>query len=343
MMKQAVAAPPKAGGRVLSLDMIKGLCIVMVILTHVPLTNEVKKAIFYPFTILPAVPMFLMCSIYAFSLTEDRKNGDIFTWFSSRTFWRRANRFLFPFLFSVGIIIAGLVLLSNLRRLAFASFFKLVFLGGRGPGGYYVLILFQLLVLFPFLRHFFCLNQIGTTLGLMAVHICYETLCKMWGMNERVYNILIFRFLTHLALGFLLYYYHERMKGTALPAVAMIVRALYIIAAYYFGYRENLSYIPSMRSIFPAFYAFGALCYLLRTEAWLQKAGGWIKPVLYIGKASFHIMLVQMVYFYFARKLAFEGRFHSLLVVTAVDLAISLAAGCLFYWMDCRLRMILKK
>ena len=136
--------------RLLTIDVIKAFCIIAVIITHVgDIPAAVKAATLRPFTIVPAVPMFILCSIFVFCLAEDKKQGTILSWFSTKQFFKRAGSFLVPFFISILIIILGLHVFRDLQRISAKSLFKMIMLGGRGPGAYYSLIVFQLLIIFP--------------------------------------------------------------------------------------------------------------------------------------------------------------------------------------------------
>ncbi len=143
-------------------DVMKGICIIMVMLTHVTtIPTATRKLILYPFTILPAVPMFLMLSGFVFTMTECAKLKnpddpyDVGSWFEKETFFRRFNRFLIPYLIADVLICVFLVLLCNVRWFRFETLWKIFVFGGRGPGGYYILLLFQFLILFPFMLYGF--------------------------------------------------------------------------------------------------------------------------------------------------------------------------------------------
>lgn len=324
--------------RLLTIDVIKAFCIIAVIITHVgDIPAAVKAATLRPFTIVPAVPMFILCSIFVFCLAEDKKQGTILSWFSTKQFFKRAGRFLVPFFISILIIILGLHVFRDLQRISAKSLFKMIMLGGRGPGAYYSLIVFQLLIIFPFLRHAYNKNQMGTVVSLVLLHIAYETWCKSVGLSATLYDRLIFRFFTQIALGFLLYSYHEKLRKTALPAICIIIGAIYLINIAYLGYDQVLLYGQPSRSIIAVLYSFGVLCYVLRLETVFQrlyktKAGHYFLSVLlYIGKASYHIMLTQMVYFYFMRLMDWEALLGGWINALVVDLAVTLPAGCLFF------------
>lgn len=261
------------------LDVMKALCICMVIITHVSgITMETRKNMLWPFTILPAVPIFLMMSVFVFALAEDQKNGTVLSWFQWPTFWKRFNRFFLPQAIAIAVIIACLFAFRDMKRISAESIFKMFQTGGRGPGAYYVLIMYQLLIVFPFMRMLFRKNQAVTVIGMVLLHIAFETLCKSWQINVVLYNSLIFRFFTHLALGMLLYEYWDKLRHAALPAICIVIGTVYLINLYYLDYPPVMDYGNSTRGIIASLFSFGLLCYVLRAENLLTrifKRGGY--------------------------------------------------------------------
>ena len=324
------------------LDVIKGICIIMVILTHVStIPNHVKKMILYPFTILPAVPMFIMLNAYSLSLSEDRleqKAGCVRTisdWFEKQSFFRRIRRFLIPYAVAIIILFFGMFYIKHLRHISFRSAWIIICRGGSGPGGYYVLIILQILMLFPFIRYGFNKKPFELCIFLFVLHLAFEILSKyVWGLSYTVFKSLIFRFLGQLALGLILYQNRDSLRKNAIPHIAILVGGVYIINGFYFGYKTVLSVTDINRNLIASLYSFGMLAYLLQLEPHAQKHARLLAPICYIGKASYHIMLTQMVYYYFARTVAFEERLVYLSLIVLVDLIITISVGCLFYYLD---------
>ena len=338
--------------RIMILDIMKGVCICMVIVRHVGVIGpEMQKMYGWPFTVLPAVPMFLMMSMVSFSLAEERKGKDVdlLSWFEWETFSRRFCRFLLPFFIAVAVEIA-ILYLRGMKGFSLMSLFVMLQQGGRGPGNYYVIIVFQLMLLFPFLRLFYKKNAAVTVLGLIFLNIVYERFCIDTCLDQKLYYVLIFRYLTHLALGMILYEYGKRLRQTALPMLCMITGIIYLVNLFYRDYHQVLVYGYPLRFMIPSLYSFGVLCYVFGLERYLQNTvkqsrniRSLISPVAYIGKASWHIMLAQMVYFYFIRLDKLEKLIGPVWKVVLVDLVVSVILGCLFYALDKKCRLVLKQ
>lgn len=322
--------------RIIMLDILKALAIIMVVITHVAdIPRGVKQMLLWPYIILPAVPIFLILSIYAYSKSVEKTGGTnvLLSWFEKKPFLKRVNRFLVPYSISIAILCLGLIL-NGAKGISIMSIIKMFLQGGRGPGGYYIIITFQLLVLYPFMKNSFDKRPMVTVLFLVIFNIFYEVFVEYSGMSDETYRLLIFRFFTHFALGFILYRYEIMLNRTILPMIAIIVGGIYLLEIYYLGYSQILVRNSATQSPIAALYAFGIVCYALRLESFAQKIATILAPLCYIGKASFHILLTQMIYYYFARIIEFENNFESIFIRILVDLFITVGVGCFFYYLE---------
>ena len=103
--------------RLMALDLVKALGIIMVILTHVAdIPHAVKEYVLWPLTIVPAVPLFLLASIYAYSLSEEKKDWDILSWFENKRFYRRFSRLFGAWIITIGLQIILLVIVLDAKK-----------------------------------------------------------------------------------------------------------------------------------------------------------------------------------------------------------------------------------
>ncbi len=113
--------------RQIMLDVMKGVCISMVILTHVStIPVETRRRILYPFTILPAVPIFIMLSAYVYTLSAMETDPDriIPGWFENKRFWRRIDRILVLYGVSILFLSLGIIFLLYARYIPLDSMWK---------------------------------------------------------------------------------------------------------------------------------------------------------------------------------------------------------------------------
>lgn len=326
----------------LALDVVKGISIIMVILTHVAdVPQSVRQQVLWPFTILPAVPLFILTTVYAYSIAEDRPGWSIKSWFETKRFSRRFIRFFVPWIIIIVVQIVLLFTLLGATKLPLSSLMRILFLGGRGPGAYYVMLLFQILVFFPLMKYAFDQSPSKATVLFLSAQVAWEFLCTYKGISQEAYNILIPRFFSVLIPGFLAYRYADALKKTVIPVLAIVIGGGFLINTYYLGYVPVLAMAQWNRTFFAVLFPFGVFLYILRLEPVFQRYRGLLSPICYIGKASWHIMLTQMTYYYFARSLDFEARFASLWIRASVDVVISLVLGCSFYFLENIIRKLI--
>lgn len=332
------------GGRehILALDIIKGISIVMIILTHVAnIPQSVRQRVLWPFTILPAVPLFILTTVYAYSTAENKPDWSIVSWFETKRFSRRFNRFFIPWIITIAVQIVLLFVLLGATKLSPSALMRILFLGGRGPGAYYVMLTFQILAFFPLMKYAFEKSPGRATVLFLSAQIAWEFLCTYKGISDEAYNILIPRFFSMLLLGFLAYYYINTFRKTVIPLLSIAIGGGFLINTYYMGFIPVLAMSQWNRTFLAGLFSFGVFLYILRLEPIFQRFRGLLSPVCYVGKASWHIMLAQMTYFYFARSLDFEARFTSLWVRALVDVIISLVLGCSFYFLESSIRKLI--
>ena len=160
----------------------------------------------------------------------------------------------------------------------------------------------------------------------------------MWKLDEAIYNRLIFQYILHVLLGCILYKYKDKIINSAVPLISIIMGVIYIVNVHYRNYSPVLAVDTVTRKSFGLLYSFGLICYLLRLEDRAIIHASVMKPIAYIGKASYHILLSQMVYFYFARYFHIEEMIGSLAVIILFDLTMGLTSGCLFYAVESEIK-----
>lgn len=126
-----------------------------------------------------------------------------------------------------------------------------------------------------------------------------------------------------------------------IPALSIAIGGGFLINTYYRGYVPVLAMEQWNRTFLAVLFSFGVFLYILRLEPIFQRCRGLLGPVCYVGKASWHVLLAQMTYYYFARSLDFEARFTSLWVRALVDVIISLVLGCGFYFLESSIRKLI--
>lgn len=169
------------------IDILKGICILFVIITHFPWEADERLKLLFPFWIGMAVPVFMIISGYVNTLSFERngiaKIGDAY---QSSMVVSKVLRYTIPFamvflLEMLSLYIEGRWEVSAKSLLVTAKWFLI---GGKGPGSYYYPILIQLIFLLPII--YFIVRKFGFKGVVLCglINGAYEVLQYAYGMNE---------------------------------------------------------------------------------------------------------------------------------------------------------------
>ena len=278
-------------GRDLSLDFVKGLCILLVLLHHTTGEAFHEKSLFYVWG-YPAVPLFLLIQVF-----QSYKNGYESRPWGFLKIWRRA---VMPFLIVEAQITACYLIfnpnLSWRQYLLGASYW-----GGTGPGSYYPWIYIQFALLLPLLRPLFR-NIRGSWLTIIFLLLAVggEVACSVVQMPEWMYRLLFIRYVFLIYLGYLLV-----EKGVVLNIVTLTLSAVSLIVLYHLEIKE-VDWSPwfydskGWRAFhwICYFYIAYPMLYILCKVFYRLPANGFLEnTICALGSHSYAIYIFQLFYF----------------------------------------------
>ncbi len=286
------------------IDVLKGIFIIFVIVLHFPFDISERQRYLFPLCIELAVPFFMMISGYVSSISF-RKRGieSMEAAYHPITIVEKLIRYTIPYtiafaaewivfrvfgLYTVGIRTYGI--------LAFAMDYLS---GGKGQGSYYFPIMIQFVFLFP-LIYFFIRKYNLKGLGFcFLANAAFEILKNAYGMNDVEYRLLVFRYLFVIAAGcYIAIGNIKKDFNMIVLCVACIMIGLVFVCLFsYTSYAPKIITYWSTTSFLVCLYVVPILGWLIRKVHW------GFRPLEIIGKASFNIFLVQMIYYIFAERI----------------------------------------
>ncbi|MGN0765763.1 MAG: acyltransferase family protein [Christensenellales bacterium] len=328
-------------------DLIKTICILMVVVTHISWTGEERKFFVFPIIIDMAVPIFLIISAY---LRENKIASFGFKKFISIKY----SLISFVSLMVAYVIIAGIEMGVSARLVAvgkssgfaylnsFEGFFNWFIRGLSGPGSYYVPIMVQLIFYFPILHLFFCKKPEIGIVFCAIINLGYELLVYYTNMEAATYRLLIFRYTLLIGLGIYLAKVKRNKVDDIVAAILTVVGLAYIILNAYVV-KIPLFQAWKSTSMFCAPFAYGVMYFLMK----------WFSNVRYhkfyvFGKASYHIYLTQMVFYYFGWNALFKQKLVSVpapycrILEAIIAVIICFVAGYVLYLVDTTIRKLLR-
>lgn len=320
--------------RIEFLDYMKAICVIMVIVTHYDWTD--KTSPFFTMLINMAVPVFMIVSGYNFAMSNCKKAegklGKMYGWSMIKP---KLIRFLVPFF---AICMIEMVLLAWEDREI--NPFRIFLLGAYGPGSYYVPVMLQLLIIFPIIYVLVDKNaKLGITLAAIA-NLLFEIAVKVFEIDKYYYRLSVGRYILLIAFGCYLYLHPEhRVKRYQMWAMFLAGFA-YIVAVFGFDQELVLFGYWKTTAMPVAFYIFPIVVVLFRKFYHSTIPGVFGRLLTWIGKASYHIFLVQMVYYHF--ELGGPIMNAAWYIAVPFNILISVPVGLAFYELDnqfiCKMR-----
>ena len=291
-----MARPEETGertGRIEFLDYVKAVCVIMVIVTHYDWADKTSPC--FTMLINMAVPVFMIVSGYNFAMSNQKKaGGQIRRMYEWNVMKPKLIRFLAPF-FAVCLIEIALLAAEQKH----IHPLRIFLLGAYGPGSYYVPVMLQLLVIFPLI---YAMVERSARLGICVAGIAnllFEIAVRVFAMDKYYYRLCVGRYLLLIALGCYLYLHPEaRVKRSQM--IGMFLAGLaYLVAVFGFDRKLLLFRYWKTTAMPVAFYIFPIVILLFRRFYHSHIPGSFGVLFTWIGQASYHIFLVQMVYYHF--------------------------------------------
>ena len=325
-------------GRYNNLDVIKGICILLVVFTHFSWSEDDRLRFLFPFWVDMAVPIFMIVSGYVYSLSFEKHGLDtISKSYSIFISSKKVIRYTVPFL----LIFILEVILETIKQghlYSPGSLFYFFLRGANGPGSYYYPVLFQLVFLFPIIYFIIKKFDFNGLIICFIINYIYEILKNAYYINDASYRLLVFRYIFVIAFGCYLAVGKKQIKWQIYLAWFGI-GVMYIVLFRFFG----------ITPIFTQYWtgtSFWACMYILPIAAFLiSRKNLRFKPLEIIGKASYNIFLFQMVFYGYCSGLVNNlfSFINSKLLLLFLYIMICVTIGIVFYYIETPLTKLIIK
>jgi len=339
--------------RINQVDLLKGLAIISVILIHT-FPDTLLTYTGAPFYIWQAVPVFLLLAAFTGSLAyKPKKRKNLLDCYDPSMLAKRFRRILLPFTFIWILQVVVILYLMppdfSLHALYVQIFQSGIpgilvnfFSGGSGPGNYFIPVILQQIIILP-VFYWLAVRFSPDRMLIIAfvTNIALELSIVLLGVLSGIYAISYVPYMMLGASGVWLAF--QTRKIVPWLVVAGIMSAAYITAVYYFNL--HLWFINTMNGFFNVFSYFWTLLLVVAGLQYLSSQSITLlsRTVRELGKASWHIYLVQMTFLVFFESAMITaistaipgmGVWHALvcqLLLTVPSLVICLPVGYGFY------------
>ncbi len=275
------------------IDVLKGLMILCVLIMHSLPLNLIPYPLYWGF-IIQAVPIFILIFGFNNASSLSRKKGHNYIY--NKYYFRKLKRFLIPFAFAVLIsLIAGIAFRLKTGETILRLNRYLVF--GRlplpGPGNYFVSLLFQFSITMPIIFWFYKKKTYFFLLVSLIICGLFELYRVKYPLGMADYLLNFYRFLPAVIIGMIL-----------ANKYILIIRKSFFI---YLGSATSLIYqlflISQVKvSLYFLSFLYPAFLLLLALKHIPQNSNNvFYKLLVSLGRSSYHIFLIQIIYFSFIR------------------------------------------
>ncbi len=314
------------------INILKAIAIIFVIITHNNYSANIKGNIFFSYFICMAVPLFMLISGFNYSLSfSNIKDCCLKNYLKSilRKFIRLTLPFLIIFFAECGFNVL------NIRNLHFTT---ALINGGLGPGSYYYPVMVQIILLFPLIYIWIKKYQVKGIIIVFLAQFLFEIICYLTNIKAEVYRILCFRYIFLISLGCYLSVKNDKIKPNIL--ILMEIVGISYINILICSNSAQI-YAPfthwASTSLLTAFYIFPIFAYTFYNHN-QDISNGFLKVISDIGRASWHIFLVQMIYFCII-PYSFK---YSLKIMLPISLLVNTILGWLFYKIEKQIQAKIK-
>lgn len=305
------------------LDAMKGISIILILITHFSWSDDQRRLLLFPFWIEMAVPIFMMITGFVYTMSFDKgRCQKLQDGYSLKIISKRIFRYLIPYLmiFIIELFIYYLFFENHSILFLIMTFIT----GGFGPGAYYIPVLLQIVFLMPLVYFVIRSNPLIGIINCFIFNMLYEIVKTLIGMPNNIYRLCAFRYIFVLAFGSFLYFYKENIK----------MFSMIIIGGIGGGFLVYTGYIGSAPSFLRNWTGTCCIACLFLCPFMYQvlNYGNNLKNnmICYIGKASYNIYLFQMLYYWICFSVICN-HINNRLLQLLISILICLTVGCLFY------------
>ncbi len=328
------------------IDFLKAIMIAFVVLDHA-LAYSPIFGVGYQLWERMSIPVFLI--ILGFNMGKSfAREGDasLKKLYSISYFKKKFWRFIFPYIIfyivstSIGFIIYGAYFPETFSENWFLEYIVFQKSLLEGPGNWFIPVLIQSILLLPLLYYLFSKKPILTLILCFLIEFCMHLFLFFYIgpitgiddiLQELMFRQVIFLYLSAVGMGIWFSQNHDLFsKRNLFVWILFPVSLIYMIAWDFFGFRLQINGSGIVRGDYNYLtFIYSALIFLIVLRLLPKNPKNPIaKGISAVGKATFHIYLVQDLY-YVCLYIAYDSVWSSVGFVGIVN-ALGIASGNLF-------------
>lgn len=323
------------------LDLLKAIGIICVIITHCDFARrKINLNLFFFCLFLDlAVPLFMIISGYNYGNSVSRQKDLTLKKLYKRSRIIKQLKRILPSYIVIFMVQIVFYYFSNYSLKTILLYFLS---GGKGPGSYYVPIMIQFIFLVPPCFYLIKKHKKRGLYIIACMNFFFECLVYLIPIPAFLYRLLIFRYLLIIGIGLYISVSDNKFSKKELYC-SFAIGIGYILLTNYFKsntgeYTWSLFKYWQSTAAPVALYIFPIFSVLLkRFKFHVIKS----KMILMIGKASWHIFLIQVLYYqFFYDELNFKNILYCfpMGIEIIINLVFCILFGVIFFEIECNIK-----
>lgn len=275
------------------LDVYKGIAILFVIVTHYGWTSQQRLQLLFPFWIDMAVPMFMVITGFVSAYSFQKRNQDLKVAYNPREILCKWLRFVIPYsaVYMVQYVVGTLLAKESF---SLTTMIKGFLVGGSGPGGYYTPVMIQVVIIIPIIYHVIKKFKTKGLCLCFIANVLFEIVKTLIYMEPGIYRLCSLRYVFILSYGCYLYILQteKSITGKLWYYIAGCLGVAYIVIFEYTNVKPMITDQWTTTSVFAVFFIVPLMMHLIQLD------GVHNRVLELLGKASFNIFLMQMLYYW---------------------------------------------
>ena len=310
-----------------TIDILKGICMLFIIINHSSWEETERLRLLFPFTVTMAVPILMFISGFLNARSFEKKQiVSITDCYKKSVVVPRLTRLIVPFTMMYFLEVCIHLIFSP--KMAY-EYVLMYLCGGWGDGTYYVPVMIQFVFSFPLIYFLIKWNKKKGLFLSFTLTLLYELIQRAYQMNVECYTNILFRYLFLIASGCYAGLYSESNNR---------IHILYLIeVAVGLAFIILFSYTPYHTVIFQDYWKSTTLLpslFVIPIVTLILKYINISIPFFeIIGRASFHIFLVQKVFFY-GIKSGIEFDTGNQILQVLLNILCCVVVGIAFYYFE---------
>ncbi len=287
------------------IDVIKGFAIISVIILH----SVDEKELLNTYSVLhiwQAVPLFMVLMGLNAGMSVFNKKPQFSELYTKTYFKKKFERIIIPFLIIFGLsIVLGFIWywITGQYKIEFRKSNLMGVLPVAGPGNYFITLTFQSILLLPVIKYVFKWRPFVALISLVVLEVAFLLISddlQLFTRNKYLYSAAFPRYFSAIAFGLVLsklVFRQARATKITLITSAALISGVYLLEMMY-GDLDLPQIKEEWKTQNVLTFSYAACIILLLFKALPDYSNNWFLRFLAImGKSSYHIFLLQIVYF----------------------------------------------